>query len=177
MKEMKQHCYLINVWFTWLGLPLLALAMGIYQKWWAGALVLIAGIFAQVGYVRIFPRISSLLGYGSVENEAPASQPQVAGISTVTLYTANVCPFCPIVRKRLTELQQQMGFVLEEVDVTFRPELVKSKGFRSVPVVEAGGRYWVGNATTAQLALFLSTPTNSPHPLSSSLKTKEEERG
>ncbi len=45
---------------------------------------------------------------------------------------------------------------LEEVDITFWPEIVKAKGFRSVPVVEADGRYWVGNATTAQLVEFVT---------------------
>jgi hypothetical protein len=38
--------------------------------------------------------------------------------------------------------------------VTFRQELVKAQGFRSVPVVEANGRCRVGNTTSAQLLDF-----------------------
>jgi glutaredoxin len=48
-----------------------------------------------------------------------------------------------------------LGFDLQEVDVTFRPQIVSEKGFRSVPVIEAGGRFLVGNATSAELAAFL----------------------
>jgi hypothetical protein len=36
--------------------------------------------------------------------------------------------------------------------VTFRPEIVRSKGLRSVPVLEADGRLLTGNATSAQTA-------------------------
>jgi len=73
----------------------------------------------------------------------------------VTLYTANVCPFCPIIKRRLAELQRQHRFAIEEVDVTFRPEIVRAKGLRSVPVLEANGRRLVGNATSAQITEFL----------------------
>ncbi len=158
MKEMKQQCYLVNVWFTWLGLPLLAVAMGMYAGWWAGVFVLAVGIFAQVLYIRIFPSVSRWLGYGSVEDEPAVAPHKGNGVTKVTLYTANVCPFCPIVRQRLANIQREMGFVVEEVDVTFRPELIKAKGFRSVPVIEANGKYWVGNATSAQLVEFLGHP-------------------
>lgn len=155
MNEMKQQCYLVNVWLTWLGIPLMALMMGLFVGWWAGVFVLAVGILAQPLYIRIFPSVSRWLGYGSVEDEAAVVPQKSTGIAKVTLYTANVCPFCPIVKQRLAALQHEMGFSVEEVDVTFRPELVKSKGFRSVPVIETGGRYWVGNATTAQLVAFL----------------------
>jgi glutaredoxin len=156
MNTMKQQCYLANVWVTWLGLPLLAIAMGVYIGWWAGVFVLICGVFAQVAYIRIFPRVSQWLGYGSVEDEKAAVRAEGKNLSKVTLYTANICPFCPIVKERLSKLQKEMNFALEEVDITFRPEIIKAKGFRSVPVIEADGRYWVGNATTAQLVTFLN---------------------
>jgi glutaredoxin len=156
MNAMKQQCYLVNVWFTWLGLPALAIMMGLYAGWWAGVFVLVVGIFAQALYIRIFPSVSHLLGYGSVEDEAAVAPQKVNGITKVMLYTANVCPFCPIVKQRLGQLQREMGLVVEEVDVTFRPELIRAKGFRSVPVIEAGGKYWVGNATSAQLVAFLT---------------------
>ncbi len=155
MSAMKQQCYLVNVWFTWLGLPALAIMMGLYVGWWAGVFVLIVGIIAQVLYIRLFPRFSRWLGYGSVEDHPAIAPAGATAVTKVMLYTANVCPFCPIVRQRLADLERTMGFVVEEVDVTFRPDLIKAKGFRSVPVIEADGRYWAGNATTAQLMQFL----------------------
>jgi len=42
------------------------------------------------------------------------------------------------------------------VDITFKPNLIKEKGFRSVPVIEIDGKYWSGNATSAQLLSFLT---------------------
>jgi len=153
---MKQQCPLANVWLTWLGLPLLATVVGIIQAWWAGVVVLGVGVVAQVVYVRTFPRLSLLLGYGSVDDAPAASFPPSVSPSSVIFYTANVCPFCPIVRERLFALQRKFGFDLEEIDVTFQSRLVREKGFRSVPVVEVDGRYWVGNGTSADLAAFLA---------------------
>lgn len=159
MKPMKQQCYLINVWATWLLLPALAIGMGLYAGWVAGIIVLLVGVFAQIYYIKIFPRVSRLLGYGSVEDMAAAPPKQTRTASRVRLYTANVCPFCPIVRQRLLELQRTMGFELSEIDITFQPGLMRQKGVRSVPVVETDGRLWIGNATSVQLASFL-TNTN-----------------
>ena len=153
---MKQQCNLANVWSTWLGLPALAILMGIFTGWWAGVIVLVAGVVAQIYYIRIFPKVSRALGYGSVEDVPSESSKRTLAASKVMLYTANVCPFCPIVRGRLRELQRTMGFELSEVDITFQPGLIRDKGIRSVPVVEINGRYWTGNATTAQLVSFLS---------------------
>jgi glutaredoxin len=53
-------------------------------------------------------------------------------------------------------LQRNLDFEFEEVDITFRPDLIREKGFRSVPIIEVDGRFWVGNATSAQLAAFLT---------------------
>jgi len=153
---MKQVCPLANVWLTWLGLPLLAVAFGILQAWWAGVVVLAVGILAQVVYVREFTRLSRLLGYGSMDDESAGPLPRSEVQRRVIFYTANVCPFCPIVRQRLIDLQRNLGFDLEEVDVTFQGRLIREKGLRSVPVIELDGRYWVGNGTSAQLAAFLS---------------------
>jgi glutaredoxin len=152
---MKQHCHLFNVWLTWAGIPVLAVYMIIVQSWIAGAFVLFAGIVGQTLYVRYFPKISFLLGYGSVIDKPAEFIDNIQLKLPVTIYTANVCPFCPIVKKRLSELQKNMGFNLKEVDVTFHPDLITGKGFRSVPVVEYDGRFWNGNATSAQLAAFL----------------------
>jgi glutaredoxin len=152
---MKQQCYLAAVWLTWLGLPLLALVVGLRAGWVTAIVVLLVGVFGQVFYIRWFPYMSRWMGYGSVSDVAanPASIPPRS--PRVTLYTANVCPFCPIVKRRLAELGRHSQFEVEEVDVTFRPDLIRAKGLRSVPVVEANGQVLVGNATSEQLAEFL----------------------
>ncbi len=152
---MKQECPLPFVWLTWLGLPGLALILGLSQGWLAAVLVLLVGVIAQIAYIRWFPRMSRWMGYGSVD-DVPAEHVLSTTAPKVTLYTANVCPFCPIVRRRLLELKQQISFELDEVDVTFQPQIVLQKGLRSVPVIEAGGRFLVGNATSAQVAAFLT---------------------
>jgi glutaredoxin len=143
------------VWLSWLGLPALAVIIGVGVGWQAGVFVLIVGVVAQVAYVRWFPRISRWVGYGSVADEPVEAMPAHSA-SQVMLYTANVCPFCPLVRDRLQRLQQQIGFELHEVDVTFRPGLVQSKGFRAVPVVEIDSPQVVGNVTSAELAALLT---------------------
>lgn len=105
-------------------------------------------------YVRYFPLISQYMGYGSVEDR-PASEVTRAAVS-VKLYTGLGCPFCPIVKRRLKELQSKMAFELQEVDITFRPELLVSSGIRALPVVEIGKARWIGNGTSQQLAQFIS---------------------
>ncbi|WP_397546885.1 glutaredoxin family protein [Rhodothermus marinus] len=162
----RQQCPLSFVWFTWLGLPGLALLFGLLRGWPVALLVLLVGIVGQIVYIRWFPRFSRWLGYGSVDDEpAETTGPWRGKVPTVRLYTASVCPFCPIVRRRLADLQQQIPFELEEVDVTFRPQLMRRKGWRSVPVVEVGEHYLVGNATSAQLAALLAEATRGPGPM------------
>lgn len=152
---MEQRCYLAAVWLTWLGLPLLALVVGFRVGLVAALAVLGVGVVAQVLYVRWFPHISRWMGYGSVV-DAPADPVSIPPTPPkVTLYTANVCPFCPIIKRRLVELQRRSPFEVEEIDVTFRPEIIRAKGLRSVPALEANGRLLVGNATSAQIAEFL----------------------
>jgi glutaredoxin len=153
---MEQRCYLWAVWLTWLGVPLLALLVGVRIGWLAAGIVLLAGVIAQVLYIRWFPSISRWVGYGSVADVPARSALALSAPPRVVLYTASVCPFCPIVKRRLTDLRRRMGFELEELDVTFRPEVVRAKGLRSVPVVEANGRLLAGNATSEQLAAFLN---------------------
>jgi len=144
------------VWLTWLGLPLLAIVVGVRVGWAAAGAVLVVGVIGQVLYIRWFPHISRWMGYGSVADVPAGPAPEPAGqLPRVTLYSANVCPFCPILTRRLAELQRHSPFEVEEVDVTFRPDVIRAKGLRSVPVVEANGRLLVGNATSAQLADFL----------------------
>lgn len=154
---MEQRCHLGMVWLTWLGLPLLAIVVGLRAGVVAGLAILMVGIVAQMLYVRWFPRISPWLGYGSVADTAPEPIPATTHLPRVTLYTANVCPFCPIVKGRLKALQRERQFEIEEIDVTFRPEIIRAKGLRSVPVLEADGKLLVGNATSARIAEFLRT--------------------
>jgi glutaredoxin len=167
---MKQRCYLAMVWLTWLGVPLLALVVG-----WrisatsglgvgvaAGLIVLLVGIAGQVLYIRWFPFLSGSMGYGSVADTPADPAPTTIQVPRVTLFTANVCPFCPIIKQRLADLQRQSPFELEEIDVTFRPEVIRAKGLRSVPVLEANGRQLVGNATSKQIAEFLRTAADLP---------------
>jgi glutaredoxin len=148
------------VWLTWLGLPLLAILVGLRTGVVAGVAVLAVGIVAQVVYVRWFPTISRSMGYGSVIDTPVPAVPTGGTLPGVTLYTANVCPFCPIVRRRLAELQRKSGLEVREIDVTFRPDIVLAKGLRSVPVLEANGQFLVGNATSAQIAAFLEDARN-----------------
>jgi glutaredoxin len=162
MPTMKQECSLVLVWLTWLGVPALALLVGVKAGWAAGLLVLAAGAVAQVAYLRWFPRMSRMMGYGSVADVPAGAPAALAGRPRVTLYTASVCPFCPIVRQRLASLRGKLDFDLEEIDVTFRPELVRRKGFRSVPVLEAAGAHLVGNATSADLTAFLTKAVGQP---------------
>lgn len=153
---MKQQCYLWSVWLTWLALPLPVLVVALRSGWLAAVLVLVVGVAAQLVYVRNFPRLSGLLGYGSVTDEVPSGPATGERPANVTLYTASLCPFCPIVRQRLQALQRDLEFELSEVDVTLKPDLLRRKGIRAVPVVEVDGRMLHGNATSAQLLELLS---------------------
>ena len=146
---LKQKCPLAFVVFAW-GLYLLMVPVFAVGRQWLllGTWIVLAPALMWL-YVRGFARISPLMGYGSVA-DAPAA-PATAPVD-VTLYTALGCPFCPIVRRRLLELEPQMGFRLRQIDVTARPDLLTRKGVWSVPVVEVAGRRLVGNATSARLA-------------------------
>lgn len=152
---MKQQCYLANVWLAWVGVPVVAILIGLKTNWLGGFVVMVAGIVAQIAYVYWFPCLSRWVGYGSVADQPAGKISQKFSSLMVTLYTASVCPFCPLVRQRLMDLKSQLGFQLHEQDVTFRFDLILSKGFKAVPVIEADGRYRTGNATSAELLAFL----------------------
>ena len=157
---MQQRCYLAAVWLTWLGLPLLALVVGLRVGLVAALAVLLVGIVGQILYVRWFPYVSRWAGYGSVADTPADPGLRLTQLPPVTVYTANVCPFCPIVKRRLAELQRQSQFEVEEIDVTFRPDIIRAKGLRSVPVLEANGHLLVGNATSKHIAEFLRQAAN-----------------
>jgi glutaredoxin len=156
VEEMKQQCYLANVWLTWLVVPMIAILIGLKTNWLGGFVVMAAGIVSQIAYMYWFPRLSRWLGYGSVADQPIRKTEATLAALTVTLYTASVCPFCPLVRKRLLDLKNELGFQLREIDVTFRLDLVLSKGLKAVPVVEANGRCKTGNATSVELLAFLT---------------------
>jgi hypothetical protein len=57
--------------------------------------------------------------------DAPALRvPDTPVIAPVTFYKANLCPFFPIVRRRLADLRQRMNVDLREVDVTLRADVI-----------------------------------------------------
>jgi glutaredoxin len=104
-------------------------------------------------YLRFFPRLSRLKGYGSLDDEVAANV-KTANVEVIYYYLLG-CPFCPIVQQRLKALQKKMNFKLAKIDLTLRPQLATSRGIRSVPVVEVGKRRLIGNVTTEQLARLI----------------------
>lgn len=150
----RQRCYMANVY----GSYALVAVLVAYLLWRSGPVAaLLVGAVGVAGlwlYVRGFPAISGLMGYGSVTDVAGSVRSGAP--RRVVLYTAVGCPFCPIVRRRLRALRGQVGFELVEIDVTLRPDLLIAKGIRAVPVVEVDGRTHIGNATTDELASFIA---------------------
>ena len=147
---MKQQCHMAMIYFTWIfylgGLGWLA-----WHSMWSYAIAwLICVPLFEWLYIRQFRGISRLLGYGPIVDE-PAVAPAPTQ-ATVTFYSALGCPFCPLMEQRLAELQREMGFRLEKIDVTLRPDLLLSKGVRSVPAVETGGKVLFGLITKKDLA-------------------------
>ena len=151
---LPQQCPIVFLYVTWA----LYLAGLVYFPLRGELLLtgawLVAVPLAVWGYGRIFPHISQLLGYGRVDDVVAGNAPQSK--QTVTMYGSIGCPFCPLVEERLRELEKAMGFELRHVDVTLKPDLVRGKGIRSVPVVEVGDRRLVGLATTQDLAIIIA---------------------
>ncbi len=154
---MKQQCHVSLVYGSWL-IVVCGIIFYLFRGNYIQAVLwlLFIPLFLWL-YVRYFPSISQYMGYGSVEDRPATSVAPVAG--SVTLYTGLGCPFCPIVKRRLTELQSKMSFELHEVDITFKPELLISKGIRTLPVIEIGDAKWIGNGTSLQLSQFISEHT------------------
>jgi glutaredoxin len=151
---LKQQCPLAFVVLAWVMYIGGAVVSMVSRQWIiAGTWIVLAPVTMWV-YVKWFPAISPLMGYGNVD-DVPAVPAR--STATVTLYTALGCPFCPIVTRRLHKLQSNMGFALREVDVTARPDILTRKGVWSVPVIEVGDRRIVGHATSEQLAAFIAS--------------------
>ena len=150
---MKQQCHIAFVYSSWL---ILAGGLTFYLLRGNYAQAIVWVVFIPVFlwlYVRYFPSISRYMGYGSVEDHPAKEVHRVT--ADVMLYTGLGCPFCPLVKKRLEDLQARMGFALREVDITLKPDVLISKGIRALPVVEVGPTHLVGNATSDELARLI----------------------
>jgi hypothetical protein len=117
------------------------------------------------------PLLAAVVGLRlSLVADAPADPASMAAFRQhVTLYAADICRFCPLLRRPLSELQRHSRIEIEEADVTVRPEIIREKRLRSAPAPGASGRLLVGNATSALSSEFLRTGpgsrevTGSPH--------------
>jgi glutaredoxin len=150
----NQQCSVASLYRIGLCYAAGLLIFGVSTNWIGLAIWSVAaplGKFAQIGF---FPRFARLTPYGNVSDSLPASVQRTP--VNVTFYHALGCPFCPIVLARLQALQKQMGFTLESVDVTLKPQLLAAQGIRSVPVVAVAENRLVGNATSAQLANLIA---------------------
>ena len=157
---MKQQCYLAMIYLNWIvvagGLGFFAFkGLYVYALLWLALIPV-----AMWAYIRVFPSISQVMGYGRIDDQPAQRLERVP--TKVRLYTALGCPFCPMVKRRLMALQERMDFTLEEIDVTLKPGVLFAKGIRAVPVIEAGERCLTGNATSEQLAQLISSATLTP---------------
>jgi hypothetical protein len=153
---MKQQCHISMIYLSW-ALYLGGLAASAWYSYWAlGAVWLVTAPVVQWLYIRKFPSLSAAMGYGRITDK-PAGTVAPTPVK-VTLYTALGCPFCPLMEQRLKSLQKTMNFSLERIDVTLRPDLLASKGIRSVPVAEVLGRFLFGLVNTKDLAAAISQP-------------------
>jgi len=153
---MKQQCPIVNVYLSWI-VYAGGLMVAIWRGWWAAGLgLLLGGPLLMWWYMRNFSRFSAAMGYGRiVDDPSNAVEPRPG---RVTLYKALGCPFCPLMEQRLEELKARLGFTLEKIDVTLRPDLLASKGIRSVPAVEIGARFFTGMVTSKELVEALGHP-------------------
>jgi len=157
---MKQQCHVSMIYCSW-AVYLGGMAVLAWRSEWAfaAAWLVCAPLFQWI-YIRKFPDLSSLMGYGEVTDEK--ARDKMAASTKVTLYTALGCPFCPLIEERLEELRKRMHFPLEKIDVTLRPDLLAAKGIRSVPVVEIDGRLLFGLVTSKELCEAIAEATLQP---------------
>ena len=151
---MKQQCNIAFIYGSWFillcGLVFYLIQGNVLQ---AVLWVFFIALFLWL-YVRYFPSVSRFMGYGSVADQQ-ATNVQPSHVKVI-FYTGLGCPFCPLVKRRLHELQSRMGFELSEIDITLKPDVLIAKGIRALPVVEVAEARWVGNATSDQLATFIA---------------------
>ena len=79
-------------------------------------------------------------------------------MTRVTLFVARGCFLCEPVRELLARLRPELGYELDEVDITGVPEL--ERGYREwIPVVEVdGGRAFVYRVDEGELRARLGSP-------------------
>ena len=154
---MKQQCHLAMIWFSWLVYVGGAAAALWFHNWFFAAAWILLAPLAEWQYIRRFPAISGMMGYGSVADHPATSHEAGIPHQQVTLYTALGCPFCPLIEQRLEHLQARLDFWLVKVDVTLRPDLLAAKGIRSVPALEVRGQIRTGLMTSDQLAEFIAS--------------------
>jgi glutaredoxin len=155
MKPMKQQCHVAMIYVSWAIYAAGLITYLLKANYPMAVLWFILVPAAMWAYIRVFPRISAYMGYGTVDDERSGQLPR-AGLH-VTLYSALGCPFCPIVEQRLLALQREMGFTLEKVDITLKPQLLARKKIQTIPVVEIGGHRVSGNVTSNQLAALIAS--------------------
>jgi glutaredoxin len=147
---MKQQCHISMVYLALVMYVAGVIVAASQGAWAAAAAWLIGAPLCQWLYIRYFPKFSTAMGYGRITDEpAEALQPHSAH---VRLYTALGCPFCPLMEQRLEELRGRLGFTLQKVDVTLRPDILAEKGIRSVPAIEIGGRFYTGMVSSKEVA-------------------------
>jgi hypothetical protein len=152
----KQQCSVVGLALSWIGYAAGLVYFSNQHQWIAATLWMVGVPSLRWVLFHFFPRISRFLGYGRIVDKVapirpPHATPRLAPI-TVNFYSFFSCPFCPIVLIRLRALQSQMGFTLKTFDVTVNPQMLMTKGIRSVPVVVVGEHRLVGNSTSEQLA-------------------------
>jgi glutaredoxin len=156
----KQQCYVASLALGWIGYAVGWAYFGYHHQWVVVLLWIVGVPSLRWALFYFFPHISRFLGYGRIVDKfapipPPHANPSAAPVA-VNFYSFFSCPFCPIVLTRLQALQKQMGFTLEILDVTLRPQMLLTKGIRSVPVVEVGDHRLIGNSTTEQLAKLIA---------------------
>jgi len=156
----EQQCNVVGLAVGLIAYPI-GLGYFMYQHQWVVGLLWMAGLPGlRWALYHFFPGISRFLGYGRIadtfSSTPPSPDDSAARPVAVNFYSFFSCPFCPIVLGRLQALQKQMGFTLKMIDVTLKPQMLMTKGIRSVPVVEVGDRRLVGNSTTEQLAALIA---------------------
>jgi len=151
---MQKRCLMLMIYLSW-SIYAGGLAYLGWRAQWALALGwLVAAPLALWLYIVKFPALSPFMGYGRITDEPSLLTGRAP--AKVTLYTALGCPFCPLMEQRLHALQKGLDFELHKIDVTLRPDLLASKGIRSVPVVEVSGRLLIGLVTSKDLAAAIA---------------------
>lgn len=144
------------IWLSWVVFLGGLAAILVYQQWVLAAFWILFVPLVEFQYIRRFPALSGLLGYGPITDlPAPKSElPQPK--QHVVLYTALGCPFCPLIERRLEHLQASLDFTLEKIDVTLRPALLTAKQIRAVPAVEVNGQILTGLISSRDLAAAIA---------------------